>query len=137
MFSVQPNFDAADHLLDGITRRLDADIGLRSILGDLLTDYEKQVFTTRDTGRWAPLGPATVKAKNSGRVLVDTGGLLSAMTHPERTTDGVRVNAGWPFGNLKSGARGMPKRDPAPRPSSMIIGTWSERVLDYLVKGTR
>lgn len=137
MLSVDVELSAGRRLIHQIEARLDGHAdGVRNLLGDILEEYEKDLFASNGRGQWASLDRATVKAKGGGRTLVDTGGLMRLMTHSERTSDGARVAAGWPYGNLKKGARGMPKRDPAPLPSRRTIDQWAERVLGFLVDGT-
>lgn len=137
MLSVDVELSAGRQMINQIGDRLDGHAGgVHNLLGDILEEYEKDLFASNGRSQWAALDRATVKAKGNGRVLVDTGGLMRLMTHPERTSDGARVSAGWPYGNLKKGARGMPKRDPAPLPSRRTIDQWAERVLGFLIDGT-
>jgi len=46
--------------------------------GQLLEDAVKAYF---DTGNLAPNAPATIRAKNGGAPLIDTGGLRESITH--------------------------------------------------------
>lgn len=136
---VEADVRDAGELLQGIVDRLDNPRGALTLLGGLLADYEREVFATRGFGRWPADDPATVSLKNSGRVLVDTGGLLENLTDAQIDGDSVKVNQGTSkqAAFLKRGARGMPRRDPAPMPDQNRVADWADQLLGYLVDGRR
>jgi hypothetical protein len=126
--------------LQAIADRLEDPRTILALLGSLLTEYEVGVFATQGRGRWAMDDPATVALKHSGRVLVDTGHLLNQLTNVKYDGDDtVKVNQGDAFYGrfLRDGDRGMPKRDPAPMPQDSDVERWAQKLLDYLVSGTR
>lgn len=120
-------------LLERIADRLDDRSGLLDLLADLIADYETDVFDTSGHGQWAPLDPATVAQKGSSRILVETGGLLEALTGEGRSEGESVVLSGTEYaGYLKGGARGAPPRDPAPEPSRGDAERWAEELLGHL-----
>ena len=125
--------------LDQMVERLDRPRTALEVLGDLFEDYERDVFATRGRGQWAGLDPATAKLKNSGRVLVDTGNLLRELTRAHIDSESVYVDAGDAHyaKYLRDGARGMPKRDPAPEPPAATVAAWADELLAFLVDGTQ
>lgn len=123
----------AHQFLERIADRLDDRTGMLELLGDLLVDYETDVFATSGHGTWAPLDPATIAGKGSNRPLVDTGELLKALTGDSDTQgESVEVTGTDYAGYLKGGARGMPKRDPAPGPTHADVEHWAHELLGYL-----
>lgn len=135
---VEPDVEAAHQLLDGVADRLENPREILQILGDAIVEYEEDVFATRGHGAWAPLSPATIAEKGGNRILVDTGGLLDALTStPAVQGESVGVSAPDYAGYLKGGARGMPRRDPAPEPDGAQAEDWAREVLGYLVHGRR
>lgn len=137
LLDVEADTDRAHRMLHGIVERLEDENGILRVVGDEMQDYLEQVFATANFGQWAPLAPATVVAKGSTRILVDDGGLLDDLTGRGRIQgESIFVDTDEPgAGYLKAGARGMPKRDPAPEPPGHVIDQWAERVLDHLVHG--
>ncbi|TIC78780.1 hypothetical protein [Nocardioides sp. GY 10127] len=131
---------AAAGLLDGIIGRLDSADPLLGFLLDKLTDHEAQVFATRGFGAWPNLDPDTTREKGSSRVLVDTGGLLDALTDPSsraytRHGESLELDPPDPARYLAAGARGAPRRDPIPAPTPFTLTTWGSDLLDAIVSG--
>lgn len=140
MLTVEIEAPGARQLLQDMQERLNNPTGLRRIMGDLLVDYEREVFATRGFGRWAADDPVTARLKGNGRVLVDTGALFDNLTTVNDVDeDTVSVNQGDAFWGrfLRDGDRGMPRRDPAPKPSEATVSGWGQRILDYLIEGRR
>lgn len=108
-----------------------------SLLARDLEDYEAEVFATRGFGAWARDDTDTVEQKGSSRVLVDTGGLLRQLTSARVYGDTVVVDQGTQFQArfLRDGDRGMPRRDPAPKPTRRHVQRWADHVLGYIVTG--
>ncbi len=139
MISIDVDTAAGRALLGELVDVINGDRRMRDLAGDLLADYEAEVFGTQGFGQWAPNDPSTVRAKGSGRVLVDTGGLMAEMTSQGSvrsdgdgyaiTTD--RESAGY----LKRGARGMPVRDAAPEPTQAVAERWADQVLNLVTGG--
>lgn len=105
-------------------------------LQDDLQAYVDEVFASEGFGQWAPLAAVTVRSKNSGRILVDTGGLLDSLTgggdiSGETLTITTNEQSA---GYLKAGARGMPKRNPLPEPPPATVNRWAEALLGDLVR---
>jgi len=130
---------AAERFLGDIFDRVDQPRPLLQLLAGELRAYEEEVFATAGFGTWAALDPSTVRAKGSSRILVDTAGLLDSLTKPgaERITEeSVTLLSDSPAAAyLKRGARGMPKRDPAPVPPASKVSEWAQDLLGYLVNG--
>lgn len=138
--SVEVDSAEAQRLLADIYGRLDVRSGVGRIMSEALVEYVEDVFDSGGHGKWARLDPATVKAKRSNRVLVDTGTLLDALTDPKVRGDSVAVSAGpdaYYATFLKEGARGTPKRDPAPEPTHGFIQDLSEQLVSYIADGVR
>lgn len=131
----------AEQMLDEIQQRLDDPTSLLRFLAEEISDYESEVFATQGFGTWGALDPDTVRAKGSGRVLVDTGDLLASLTNANAGSvkivgDTVTVSSGEVSGIMaQRGARGMPKRNPAPEPSPAKVQQWGEHLLQALVEG--
>ncbi|MSZ75521.1 MAG: hypothetical protein F2667_00270 [Actinobacteria bacterium] len=128
-------------ILGEVAYRLENPRPLLQVLGEDLVAYEAEVFATEGNGAWPALSPATLKAKNGGRVLVDTGRLLAGLTSNSAIdvgTDDVTVTASHPAaGYLKRGTSKMPARDPAPAPPARVTGGWARSLLSALVEGHR
>lgn len=124
-------------LLDDITGRLDDDRAMLGLVAEQLNEHEAAVFATQGRGQWAPLDPATVLLKGSSRVLVDTGDLLDAMTSARVNGEDVELDTrAVPYVKyLRGGARGAPRRDPAPAPQPSQVEGWAEDLLGYVVDG--
>jgi len=50
------------------------------LIGAYCTNISKKAFTTNGFGEWEGLKPATVRAKGSSQVLIDTGTLRNSIT---------------------------------------------------------
>lgn len=139
MLSVSVDVDNAG-LLDDIRGRLDSRLPLQ-VLGDALVDYERQAFATRGFGTWDGLDPETIAEKGSSRVLIDNGDLLRELTSPsslQYSGDTVTLATSQLSALFaKRGARGAPKRDAAPKPTSQHVAGWAEELLGALVTGRR
>lgn len=141
MIGVEVDTTQAKALLDAISGKVETAGPILDLLGDLLRVYEAELFASQGFGTWAPLAAITVAQKGHGRVLVDTGGLLRALTSPNAVRvvgeavviSTIERSAGY----LKKGARGMPKRDPAPEPPARVQRTWADKVTDYLLGDLR
>lgn len=117
--------------------RLDDPRGLLQHLVPELHDYEREVFATGGHGEWAPNAPGTVEDKGSSRILVNSGLLLDELTgNSDVMGETLSVGSTRPYaGYLRSGARGMPKRDPAPAPDGATVRSWGSELLTYVVDG--
>lgn len=128
-------------LLADIRQRLDQPRFLLEVAGDAIADYEKDAFASRGFGAWAGNDPETVLEKGSARVLVDTGGVLRDLTSRAGQRiegDSVTVSTDKVGAIMaKRGARGAPKRDAAPKPTSQHVEKWAEVILGALVTGRR
>jgi hypothetical protein len=127
---------AAERMLEGSPTGSSTRARILQLLGEAMVEYETDVFATRGHGTWAPLDPATIAAKGSSRILVDTGGLLAASPAAPRSTGSPSRSTGTEYaGYLKYGARGMPRRDPAPEPDHSDVERWADEVLGFLSTG--
>jgi hypothetical protein len=129
----------ARNLLKGIVSRVEDDAAL-DMLGQHLVDHEERAFATEGFGQWAPLSPATLKAKNSGRILVDTGRLEQVLTSRASIRvegDDVSLDEDPVARFLRTGARGMPRRNPTPAPDQSDVRDWAQDALRYMTEGTR
>lgn len=112
---------------------------IMSVLGRGLEEYEAEVFASRGFGAWPRNDEDTLDQKSGSRVLVDTGGLLRQLTRAKVAFagDSVQVDAGDAFYArfLRDGDGAMPKRNPAPRPTSRHVRRWADQVIDYIVTG--
>jgi hypothetical protein len=110
---------------------------LMTMLARDLEDYERRMFATSGDGSWPPDDADTLEQKSGARTLVDEGRLLRQLTSARVEGDSVVVDQGPLFYArfLRDGDRGMPRRDPAPRPSSRHVDEWARHVLDYIVTG--
>ena len=131
--TVELDTGAASRLLADIGDPLERSYGLMSVLADSLADYEREVFATRGHGQWAPLHPVTIAQKGSNRPLVNTGSLLANLTDVDVVGDSVKVDGGPVAGYMRRGARGIPKRDPAPAPDRGDVDTFATTLLDALI----
>lgn len=124
-----------DQLL-AMSRRA-GDRQLMTILARDLEDYERRMFATSGGGTWPPDDTDTLEQKAGGRTLVDEGRLLRQMTSARIYGDSVQVDQGSLFYArfLRDGDRGMPRRNPAPRPSSKHAQEWANHVLGYIATG--
>jgi len=127
----------ADRMFGGLLDGLDNPDRLLAFFGEKVLEHERLMFATRGGGTWAALDPDTVAEKGSTRVLVDTGGLLDALSGRYRiagesvsvtTNDVAAIMA-------QRGVRGAPVRDPAPEPSPSVVRGWGEDLLDGLIGG--
>lgn len=138
MIAIDVDIAPGTELLQQIVERIGHPREALNVLGDLLTDYERAVFATQGFGTWAALDPATVRAKDSNRILVDTGEALRHLTGaPDIAGDSVTASAPSYLDYLRRGARGMPKRDATPTPTSAHLADWAEGLLGALVHGRR
>lgn len=126
-------------LLGDIADRVNDRAGVMSVLGGLLEDYEKNVFATSGLGRWAGDDPVTAQLKGSSRVLVDSGLLQRELTKARIEGDTVEVATRDAFYGrfLRDGDRGMPKRDPAPKPDSATVAGWADELVGFLITGEK
>ena len=76
-----------DTVFSRIFEGMDTEKGL-SIIGTQAMNISKKAFTSGGYGAWAPLDPATVKAKGSSQILIDTGMLRSSITYVVRPSNG-------------------------------------------------
>jgi hypothetical protein len=139
MLNVDVELKAPRRTLDDIIGRLEEPRPMLTMLGDVLVDYERDLFSSAGHGRWASDDPATAALKNSGRVLVDTGGLLDQLTDAHLGDEYVEVNQGVAFYGrfLRDGDRGMPRRDPAPLPTASEVQDWADRLATFILEGRR
>lgn len=137
LLEFQADTDAAARRLEQMADRVE-DSALMDILSDELVQYETDVFATSGHGQWAPLDPTTIAGKGSSRVLVHTGALLEQLTSSSSARvsgDSVVLEGTEYSGYLKAGARGMPKRDPAPAPRGGEPEQWAHQLLNFIVGG--
>ncbi|SDC46103.1 hypothetical protein [Nocardioides lianchengensis] len=138
MLAIDVDVSAGTELLQQIIDRLDNPRDALTVLGDLLGDYEREVFATDGFGTWATLDPATVRAKDCNRILVDTGEALRHLTgSPDISGESVTASGPSYLDYLRQGARGMPKRDATPTPTPAHLDDWAEGLLGSLVHGRR
>lgn len=130
---------AADQVLAAIIDRIDDPRPLLEFLGTRLLEHEKLAFATAGFGTWAPLDPATIRAKGSARPLVDDGDLLRSLTRKSALDfagDAVTIATNERSArHLQGGDRGMPKRNPTPEPTPADTRRWAEEALGFLVAG--
>lgn len=125
-------------LLGEMLGRVQSPRPMMALLARELEDYERDVFSTRGRGSWAPNDPDTVDLKGSGRVLVDGGNLLRQLTRARFVgDDSVVVDQGDAFyaGFLRDGKRGMPQRNAAPRPERRHVDEWADKLVRYIATG--
>lgn len=129
----------AEKLLAEVRDRLDMRSGVGQVMRDALIDHIEETYETGNRGEWASLDPATTKAKGSRRILIDTGNLLKNLRDPKVSGTAVVASSGSAFYAkfLKEGARGMPKRDPAPEPDHGFVADLTEALTAYLAEGRR
>ena len=124
-------------LLRDMAGRLNSPRPLMGILARELEDYEREQFATSGGGTWAPDDPDTTALKGGGRVLVDTGKLRRQLTSARVVEDTAVVDQGDAYyaRYLRDGDRGMPRRNPAPKPDVKQVQHWADQVLHYVVTG--
>lgn len=128
---------AAERMVHDIGGRVTDQLVL-NLIGEAMTDYEVALFAAGGRGQWAALDAATIAAKGHGRVLIDTGDLMQAATGAYTVMgDDVTVNLPEYAQYLRAGARGMPRRDPAPVPEGATLEEWADQVLSYMLEGRR
>lgn len=139
MFSVDLEDSAASRFLDGIHDRLNRPEHLLDALVDEVHKYERDLFDSAGDGAWPALSEKTVQLKGSSRILVDSGDLLDQLTTASDISgDDAEVVARTAYARFhKYGTGRMPRRDPAPEPSSAKVGEWAEVLLDTIVDGHR
>lgn len=138
MFDVEVDSKAAEKRLSDTSDRLSVRSGAGQIMREALVGHIEETYETGNRGEWASLDPATVKAKGSGRILVDTGDLLRSLSDPKVRGDAVVSETGVAYAeHLKSGARGMPKRDPAPEPDHGFVTDLAADLASYIADGRR
>lgn len=129
----------ARNMLHDIADRVEDDSVLH-MLGQHLVEHEQKAFATEGFGQWAPLSPATLKAKNGGRILVDTGRLEQVLTSRASIRvegDEVSLDEDPVARFLRTGARGMPERNPTPAPDQFDVRDWAQDALRYMTEGRR
>lgn len=138
ILDVQVDTAAAGRLLGDMVGRLDNPRPGLIMLGRELEHYEREVFATRGHGSWAPLDADTLEQKGGGRMLVETGLLFRELTHAKLVgTDAVEVTQGAAFYARfqRDGDRGMPRRNPAPKPDRRHVQQWADAFVGWLVTG--
>jgi hypothetical protein len=127
----------ASSLLEGIADRLGSPHAMLDLLVDDVHEYERDVFATNGHGQWPALSPNT---DGSGRMLVDQGDLLAALTtNADLMGDSASVNAD-DVAHARfhgTGTSRMPRRDPAPPPPGSTVTEWAADLLGYVVDGQR
>lgn len=140
--SVDVDVDVAAGMLDELAGKIENPRPLLTVLADEIRDYERQVFATRGFGRWPAVDAETARRKRGGRVLVDTGDMLAALTrYPARdavqdfTTDSVTVATTDVAAIMHQHGRHVPKRNPAPAPTRTHVRQWADAALRALLEG--
>lgn len=136
-FEIDYDGRAAENMLHGVAERAGDDT-VFDLLGKSLVEHEERAFATGGFGEWAPLSPATLAAKNGGRILVNTGRLEQVLTSPGGIrTEGDTVSTAPDkiAGFLRAGARGAPKRNPTPAPEQSAVRDWAQDVATYIAEG--
>jgi phage gpG-like protein len=125
--------------LQEIINRLEQPADLNRLMGNLLVDFEREVFATRGRGAWQADDEVTIAAKGGAQVLVDSGNLLRELTDPHIDGESVFVDQGDATYAIfqQRGARGMPERDPAPEPSDSVVDGWTDQLLGFILEGRR
>lgn len=120
-----------------MARRVQQPRTLMGILARDLEDYEREAFATRGFGSWQPDDADTIEQKGGARVLVDDGNLLRQLTTARILGETVVVDRGSAFYGdfLRDGDRGMPRRNPAPKPTRRHVERWADQLLGYIVSG--
>lgn len=112
---------------------------LMRILADDLEEYETRMFRTRGDGEWARNDADTVEQKGGGPVLVDQGKLMRNLTRARIEGDSAIVSQGTAFYGsfLRDGDRGMPRRNPAPKPERSDLETMGSHLVRFILTGRR
>jgi phage gpG-like protein len=136
-FLLDAELDAGVDMLDAVRERFeDARPGLERVADDM-RKYEKSVFSTRGGSRtrWKPT------EEDKRRILVDTGGLLKSLTVEgapnaveKITADSVFIGTTHPAAiHHQRGRKGMPRRNPVPKPSPRRVKNWAQTFLSALI----
>lgn len=115
------------------------------LVGDSIRDRNARVFATEGGGQWPALAPATSRAKGSGRILVENGGLLDSFTKANArgarhkvTADSVTVVSTLVSGAMaEKGAHGAPVRDPSPPVTDRETAEWAQIIVGRLTDPRR
>lgn len=126
------------HQLRQMTERVRSSTMMR-ILADDLEDYEVRMFRTAGEGSWPRDDADTLEQKGGGRTLVDEGKLMRELTRARIAGDTVVVDQGSAFYArfLRDGDRGMPRRNPAPKPDRSDVEEWGSHLLRFITTGQR
>lgn len=137
MITVDAQVRPAAKQVGEMRQRLDQPRQLMEILAHGLEDYEKRMFATRGEGKWAGNDEETLEQKSGSRVLVDTGRLMRQLTSARILGETVVVDRGSAFyaDFHRDGDRGMPRRNPAPKPARRHVEQWAEQLAVYVVTG--
>lgn len=116
---------------------------------EILADQVRKAYSRqyRSGTGWAPLKASTVRAKGSNKKLVDSGRMRNALTRKNgggSTLDFSRyglelrlVDRQLPQAKyLKSGARGMPPRDPGQLDRERLLRDSREVLLAHILQGS-
>lgn len=126
--------DNAARRLEQMAHRADQSRQLLTALSDDVRRAESELFASGGNGQWAPLDPATVRAKGSNRRLVDTGELMRHLTAAPKISGDELTVTGTDYMHFHIAGTGrMPRRDPAPTPTPAQLNSWAEELLGHLV----
>lgn len=138
---VRTNADDAARFFDQMRERVARPGQMLDMLADDLVEFERQAFATRGFGSWSPLDAATIRAKGSSRVLVDTGTLMRDLTSTSAvrvTDDEVTLDTDVAYaGFLQTGTSRMPARPPLPELDDSRASELADHVGRFLVDGVR
>lgn len=138
MLDVEIDATGPRRLLDDMIGRLDNPRPALVMLGRSLEEYERDVFGSAGRGTWQPLDADTLEQKAGGSILQDTGLLFRELTSARIVgSDAVQVDAGRAFYGrfLRDGDRGMPRRNPAPKPTTAHVERWADQLVGWIVTG--
>jgi hypothetical protein len=138
MLDVEIDATGPAALLDDMLGRLDNPRAGLAMLGRSLEEYERDVFGTRGRGTWEPLDADTLEQKAGGSIMRETGLLFRELTRARIVgTDAVQVDAGRAFYARfhRDGDRGMPRRNPAPAPTTAHVERWADQFVGWVVTG--